>query len=692
MSSSIDSRPTRIAPDDDPWQFLEEVDGGRALAWVEAQNATTLGRLADSRFETDRDAVKALLDRPDKLPFVTRRGDWLYNFWQDAAHSRGLWRRTTLDSFRTTAPDWQVLLDVDALAAEEGENWVFQGSQTLPGSHDIALLRLSRGGSDAAVLREFDLTTQRFVPDGFNLPEAKGGAVWLDRDTMLLVSAYGEGMATQSGYPRSVRLWARGTDPAAVPAIFDCDPTHVAAWVEVDHEEPGRIYFTDQVGFFDRAVQIGDSTGPKLRVDLPLDANFTWRRGWLAVRPRSPWALDAVVHPPDTLLSISLDAFLAGDRRFQVLFNPGERRALQGFFWCNGRLVVSVLDELRPVFTIFTPGEGQWTGAELSGLPRHGVAHLWPLDAEAGESDGTLLAQVQDPITPSSLLLTSTDLATPTLLRQSSATYDATGLVVSQHEAVSVDGERIPYVLTGPSKEITGDAPIHLTGYGGFRVPSLPYYQSIIGKLWLERGGTTVVANIRGGGEFGTRWHEMGRREGKRLSHDDFAAVAADLVRRGVTRPGRIAAEGGSNGGLLIANMLTRYPDHFGALFCTIPLIDMRRYSKLLAGASWIAEYGDPDKAEDWAFLQYLSAYHVAEPDRPYPPILLATTRRDDRVHPGHARKMAAKLQAMGYPALFHEPAAGGHGYGKDSAEQASFAALGAAFLRRAIGWEAESL
>jgi prolyl oligopeptidase len=691
MPSPDEPRPTLAAPDDDPWLWLEEVEGERALAWVEAQNAATLARLADNRFVADRDAVKAALDRPDKLPFVTRRGAFLYNFWQDVAQPRGLWRRTTLASYRSPAPDWEVLLDLDALARAEGEDWVWQGATTLPGTHDRAILRLSRGGGDAVVLREFDPTTRQFVVDGFVLPESKGGIDWLDRDTLLLSSAFGKGMETRSGYARTVRLWTRGTDPAAAPVLFECAAEHMAAGGSVDRETPGRLVFVDQIGFYDHAVHIGDRTGPKQHIDLPSDVEFEWQRGWLAVRPRSPWALDGVTHATDTLLGIGLNAFLAGDRRFQVLFTPGERRALQGFFWCNGRLVVSVLDELRPVFTRFTPGEGAWRGAELQGLPRHGVAELWPLDAVLEESDGTLLAQVQDPISPASLLLTSTDLATPALLRRSSPTYDAAGLVVTRHEAISEDGERIPYVQTGPAGEANGEAPVHLSGYGGFRVSRLPYYQGVIGKLWLERSGTTVVANIRGGGEFGTRWHEAGRREGKRLSHDDFAAVAADLVRRGVTRPGRIAAEGGSNGGLLIANMLTRYPERFGALFCTIPLIDMRRYSRLLAGASWIAECGDPEKPEDWAFLQHLSAYHVAEPGQRYPPILLATTRRDDRVHPGHARKMAAKLQAMGCSALFYEPAAGGHGYGKDNAEVASFAALGAAFLRRAIGWEAET-
>jgi prolyl oligopeptidase len=296
-----------------------------------------------------------------------------------------------------------------------------------------------------------------------------------------------------------------------------------------------------------------------------------------------------------------------------------------------------------------------------------------------------LLANIQDPLTPPSLLLIEGS-ASPALLKQAPKTFSADGLVITQHEAISIDGERIPYVQTGPATE-SGEAPVYMTAYGGFGLAVKPYYNSALGKLWLERGGTFVQANIRGGGEFGTRWHDAGRYAGKRLAHDDFAAVAADLVRRGVTRPARIAAEGGSNGGILISNMLTRYPERFGALFCTIPLIDMRRYTKLLAGASWIAEYGDPDKPEEWAWLQTYSAYHAAKPGQKYPPILIATTRRDDRVHPGHARKMAAKLQTMGYEAYFYEPAAGGHGYGKDNKERAAFTALGFTFLRDKIGW-----
>ena len=349
--------------------------------------------------------------------------------------------------------------------------------------------------------------------------------------------------------------------------------------------------------------------------------------------------------------------------------------------------MLSILDDLAPVFEVFAPETG-WVRTTLAALPKLGVVAVWPLDPEEIEQDGTLLVNAQDPLTPPTLLRLDEPLAQPVVLRQAPHAFSAPEAVVSRHEANSTDGERIPYVQVGPAK-LTGDAPVHMTGYGGFGVASLPYYRGIIGKLWLERGGTTVVASIRGGGEFGTRWHEAGRRAGKILAHDDFAAVAADLVRRGVTHSGRIAAEGGSNGGLLIANMLVRFPQLFGALFCTIPLIDMRRYARLLAGASWVAEYGDPDNPADWAFIRRFSAYQAAEPAQAYPPILLATSRRDDRVHPGHARKMAAKLQSLGYNAHFYEPTTGGHGYGKDNTEVATLASLGIAFLQHHTDWRA---
>jgi prolyl oligopeptidase len=683
---SIDDRPTIAAPDDDPYLWLEEVEGERALAFVEQQSKLTLQKFGDAGFARDRDTLTDIYDRPDNIPYVTRRGGLLYNLWKDANNPRGLWRRTTLEEFRGPNPQWDVLLDIDKLAAEENEDWLLGWTHALPGKPPRTIVSLSRGGSDAAVLREFDIDTRAFVTDGFVLPEAKSGAQWFDADTLLLSSAYGEGMATASGYARTVRLWRRSTDADAAPVIFETAADNMAAYCDIDRTGAlPRVWFVERLDFFNSRIWLGNEAGARSKLELPTDIWMEAHQDWMVAKLRTEWSAGGQAYAPDTVLGISLSAFLAGDRNFTVVFAPGPWRALQGFFWGAGKLLLSILDELRPVFEAWTPSADGWTRAGIPGLPEIGAVDVWRFDAEESESNGDLLATIQDPVTPPSLMLIE-GAASPALLKRAPRTFSADGLAVTQHEAISIDGERIPYVQTGPAT-LTGEAPVYLNAYGGFGIAMRPNYNSAVGKLWLEGGGTSVVANIRGGGEFGTRWHDAGRYAGKRLAHDDFAAVAADLVRRGVTRPNRIAAEGGSNGGILISNMLTRYPERFGALFCTIPLVDMRRYTKLLAGASWIAEYGDPDRPEEWAWLQTYSAYHAAKPGEKYPPILIATTRRDDRVHPGHARKMTAKLQAMGYEAYFYEPAAGGHGYGKDNKERAAFTALGYSFLKRKIGW-----
>lgn len=552
------------------------------------------------------------------------------------------------------------------------------------------MVNLSRGGSDAGVFREFDVETGSFIEDGFILPEAKQGVSWLDERTLLVASTLGTGQATASGYARSVRLWRRGESFDDARAVFSVPEDHMVAygWIDRTVETP-RIFYRDQKGFFDAVVHLGDVNGAKTRVDLPSDSLWSVRGDFLAIRPRTPWTVEGVTHPPDTLLGARLSDVLGGSPHLEVLFEPRERRNLKGFFWAGDTLVVMILDNLQPDFATYRVTSDGWSKgefAELAELRRDGVVDVWSVDRDPEEASGDLFASIQDPVSPATLFLLEAGKA-PEVLKRAPAVFDAHGLIVTRHETESLDGERIPYVQVGPVGA-SGDAPVLMYGYGGFGATQQPHYNSAVGKLWLEKGGSYVLAHLRGGGEFGTAWHHAGIREGKARSHDDFAAIAKDLVTRGVTVPSRIAAEGGSNGGILIANMLTRYPERFGALFCTVPLIDMRRYSKLLAGASWIAEYGDPDVSDDWAFLQHISAYHTVEADRPDPPILIATTRRDDRVHPGHARKMAAKLRDLGHEAWFYEPAAGGHGYGKDNRERANFTALGYAFLRRAIGWE----
>ncbi|MDL2402402.1 prolyl oligopeptidase family serine peptidase [Rhizobium mayense] len=687
----IDPRPTLNAPDDDPYLWLEDIDGEKALIWVTEQSARTLARFGGPRFEGDRDVLTGIFDRPDRIAWVVRRDKYLYNFWRDAENPGGLWRRTTLAAYLTAKPEWEIVLDVDALAKTEGKDWIWGGASVEPGRRERAVIRLSLGGGDAVVHREYDLTARSLVPDGFNLPEAKGHIAWLDRDTLLLSSALGDGMATRSGYARTVRLWRRGADPLTAPVIFEASSDSMLVFGHLDRTAASeRVWFTERRAFFDAIGWIGDRSGPKTQIDLPRDASWDVFGDWLAVKLRNAWTVAGTTHAADALIGISLSSFIAGARSFTTLFEPGSGCALQSFFWNDAKLVVSLLDNLIPRFDMFTPGRRDWTRRTLDTMPEATTVRAWPFDAEVHERNGEVLVSAEDPVTPAQLLLFNINgaasLGAPVVLKRDPENFDASGLVVTRHEAVSTDGEMIPYTQVGP-ENANGEAPVHLTAYGGYGKSVLPDYNSAIGKLWLEPGGTSVVANIRGGGEFGTRWHEAGRRAGRRLAHDDFAAVAADLVRRGVTRPERIAAQGGSNGGLLIANMLTRYPERFGALSCTVPVLDLRRYTKLLAGASWIDEKGDPDKPEDWAFLSQMSAYHTAEAERSYPPILLATRRRDDRVHPGHARKMAAKLQALGCPAYFYEAEVGGHAPGPNNRERAAFIALGYSFLRDAIGF-----
>ncbi|WP_455429918.1 prolyl oligopeptidase family serine peptidase [Microvirga aerilata] len=550
-------------------------------------------------------------------------------------------------------------------------------------------MSLSRGGADAVVTREFDLVEKRFVEGGFALPEAKGGAAWLDRDRLLVSTTLGENAATASGYPRTVRLWRRGTDFGQGPLLFEGEPSDIYISASVDLE-PGfeRTFYRRQITFEEGISYLAQGDGPPRLIDLPLDARFDVEKDWLVVKLKSDWALPGRTYPADALLAIGFSRFLDGDRDFEMLFEPGARRVLSGFWWAKSRLVLTVLDNLASQIWLATPGpsataEASWSLERLEGLPDTASVHAMSLDVGQLERTDELLLSISSYIEPTKLALVTEDNRIE-VLKETPSAFDASALEVTRHEAVSVDGERIPYYQIGPKNQ-DGPRPTVLYGYGGFSVSMTPGYMGGVGKTWLERGNVWVVANIRGGGEFGAAWHKAGMREGKRLSHDDFAAIARDLAERSVTTPGQLAAYGGSNGGLLVGNMLTRFPERFGAIWCTVPLLDMRRYTRLLAGPSWVAEYGDPEKPDDWAYMAGLSAYQNLEEGKAYPPMLLVTSRRDDRVHPGHARKMAAKLEAMKQPVFFYEPDDGGHGAANK--EQAAFlSALGFAFLRRMLG------
>jgi prolyl oligopeptidase len=680
----------------DPLLWLEDIDGKEACAWADARNAETITALCDARFERDREGLLRILNAPDRIAWITLRGGFVYNFWQDDENPKGLWRRTTLADYRSGDPAWETLLDVDALGRAEGEDWVWRGAVTLPPTHRHVLVSLSRGGADATVVREFDLVARAFVENGFVLPEAKGGAAWLDADTLLVSSAFGgDRFETASGYARTVRRWQRGTPFEAAAVVFECDRSDMSAWGWREHSpRDPRTLFVRRPDFFRQVLYVEDRDGSHRNVELPGDVYFYIEGNWLALDLRSEWTVAGRRYPAGALLVTDLGAFMAGGRDFTVLFEPTPTSSLDGFQIAGNVVAFKVLDQVRSRIMFARFEDRTWRTEPLAGFPDMATVDVYrlceddiehPGGAEEGE---TFVVSSQSSVVPPTLSLARFG-ASVEQVTQAPARFDATGLAITQHHATSADGTRIPYFqIARAGLPLDGTNPCLMTGYGGFQIALLPNYAPAVGKLWLERGGTFVIANIRGGGEFGPDWHKAGMRAGKKRSHDDFAAVAKDLTARRVTRRERLACVGGSNGGLLVGNMLTRYPDLFGAIVCAVPLLDMQRYTKLTAGPSWMAEYGDPDNPDDWAFLREISAYQAVAAGRDYPPILLTTSRRDDRVHPGHARKAAAKLQELGYRASFYEQPQGGHAGAADNAHIAFNQALVYAFLRKTIAPE----
>lgn len=686
MSDEITSA---FPPDgaDDPYLWLEEIEGERAVAWVEAENKRSAAFLHDDDFAADREAALTILDADDKIPFPAKVGDHLYNFWRDAKNPRGVWRRTTEASYRTSSPVWENLLDIDALNTTENVAWAFGGA-TLSPDRMRALVSLSFDGTDAVEIREFDIETKTFVAGGFLIPKAKGGAAWLDRDTLLFNSALTPEHTTEAGYGRVVRRLSRGQSVEAGETVFEIGKDDMGVWFDVNHR-PGseRITYSRMIDFTRMETWVEPKGGARAKLDLPDECAVSCAAQLLTVSPKKDWTVGGTTIKSGALAAIDLARFMAGARDFQIVFEPSPTRALENWIETRHGIVLQVLDNVQTSVLHATCKENAWSLAPVAGLPENAAIHVSNF---GGENDPDLGADVLMVVTsftlPSSLMLWD-GVSAPETLRSGMARFDATGMEVVQRFAKAADGEKIPYFVIG--KDLSGRAkprPTILNAYGGFEISSTPTYGALNGKLWLERGHIFVVANIRGGGEFGPRWHEAARRATKHVSHDDFAAVAKDLIASGITDAKHLACEGGSNGGLLVGNMLTRYPELFGAVWCIVPLLDMARYTKLLAGHSWIAEYGDPDDAKEWEFIQRFSPYHLVEGGRPYPPVFLTTNRTDDRVHPGHARKMAAKLREFGYPVWFNETVEGGHSGAVDNRKIAESQALGFAFLRKTIG------
>ncbi|MCT4351642.1 prolyl oligopeptidase family serine peptidase [Streptomyces sp. Je 1-79] len=667
----------RCVTDDDPYLWLEDVEGEAALAWVAERNAETAAALtADDGFASLKERLREALDASDRVPYTTRRGAFLYNYWRDATHVRGVWRRTTLERYRKDEPEWEVLLDVDALAATEEEKWVWAGARVRRPEDDLALVCLSRDGGDAVEVREFDLATRAFVDGGFRLPEAKTRIGWIDEDTVFVGTDFGPGSLTESGYPRTVRRWRRGTPLEEAAVVFEAEPADVAAWGLRD-TTPGfeRDFVGRAMDFYRSETYLVPPGGELVKIDVPEDARVYAHRHHLIVTLKSGW----LGQPAGSLLAFDFDAFLAGDRTAEVLFTPDERTALAGHSWTRHHLLLETMRDVSTRIEILTPaaGEAGWARAPLTDVPPLSAVSV--VDTDPDVSDEYFL-DVSGFLQPSTLYRGRIGADTE-ILKQAPARFETAGLAVEQFFATSRDGTRVPYFVIGPDRAVTGPGPTLLYGYGGFEVSLTPSYGAVRGRAWLERGGTYVIANIRGGGEYGPDWHRAALRADRPRAFEDFAAVAQDLVARGITTPATLGAAGGSNGGLLMGAMLTRHPELFGAIVAQVPLLDMTRFHRLLAGASWIAEYGNPDEDADRPHLLELSPYHRLTADRAYPPVLLMTSTRDDRVHPGHARKTAARLRALGHRVLFHENTGGGHAGASDNEQTAHNNALMHTFL-----------
>jgi prolyl oligopeptidase len=659
---------------DDAYLWLEALDEPDAARWVADRNGETLTALGGEGFTRTRDAIREVHDSKDRIPFPGWRGDgFYYNFWKDAGHPRGLWRRTTAEQYRNDEPEWDVLLDVGALNEAEGENWAWNDVTVLRPGYRRCLISLSRGGADAVVVREFDLDSREFVADGFTLPEAKTWISWIDEDSIWVSTDFGPGSMTSSGYPRVVKRWRRGTPLAEAETIFEGDADDVL--VHAVHD-PTEGYERDVVirrrDFHHTERYLCSSSGELVKIDVPDDAAVESHRNWLLVLLRSAWTIGGVTHPAGALLVTEFDR-----REFSVLFRPDRHTSLTNWAWTRNHLLLVTMSDVKTRIEVLTPDTPEWRREPLPGAGEFDQLRI--VDTDPDRDDSYLISS-EGFLNPATLSHGTVGGATEVLKRQP-VFFDAGGMTVRQFFATSADGTRVPYFVVGGD----GDGPTLLNGYGGFDVPMLPGYNGVFGRGWLARGGTFVLANIRGGGEYGPSWHRAALRENRPRAYEDFAAVAADLVARGITKPERLGIRGGSNGGLLMGVMLTRYPELFGAVVAAVPLLDMRRYTKLLAGKSWVAEYGDPDVAADWEFLRQYSPYQNVRPGRPYPPVLFLTSTRDDRVHPGHARKMAALLLEHGYDVTYHENVEGGHAGSADNGQAATMDALVLEFLWRRL-------
>jgi prolyl oligopeptidase len=670
---------------EDKYTWLEEVEGPRALQWVRERNERTLKDLqADPRFARFEADARRVLEARDRIADPVLLGGVVYNFWQDDVHVRGLLRRSDWTSYAAGVPQWETVLDIDALSSREGQKWVSGMPDCLAPAYRRCLVTLSAGGKDASEVREFDLIDRRFVESGFVLPEAKHAVTWLDADHLVVGTDWGPGSLTESGYPYIVKRWKRGQPLAAATEVFRGEPRDVGVFPQRFRDRDGTDLVVLQRGetFFESSFAL--FSGARV-VPLPLPRRASIEGFWsgqLVVSLKQDWDVGAIRFRSGSVVSFPVATFLEkGTLEVRLVYAPDERTAFQAFVASRSVAFLVIAENVIPRAYRYTFEDGAWRRLDRVATP--------PQDSvtpgSASTEDDRAFFFAEGFTRPRTLFVAS---GTHDLreLRQMPAQFDAANLVVEQHAATSSDGTQIPYFIVRPRElALDGSAPTLLYGYGGFEISLPPWYSGTLGKLWLEGGGVYVVANIRGGGEFGPAWHQAGLKTRRQVIYDDFIAVAGDLIARKVTSARRLGIMGGSNGGLLMGVMLTQRPDLWNAVVVQVPLLDMLRYDRLLAGASWVDEYGSPAIPEERAFLEKISPYANLRPGVRYPPPFFVTSSKDDRVHPAHARKMAARMEELGYAYWYYENIDGGHAAASDQQERARRVALEFTYLARRL-------
>ncbi|KXI29297.1 prolyl oligopeptidase family serine peptidase [Paraglaciecola hydrolytica] len=669
--------------------WLEEVEGEQALTKVNAWNKRTLDKLTtDPRFTQYQQAALDIVNATDKIAYGSYRGDKVYNFWQDETQVRGLLRRTTLSEYAKTQPAWENLLDIDELAKTEGKNWVYKGSECLQSNYDRCMLSLSNGGKDAIEMREWDHQTKSFVKDGFTIPESRTGISWNNQNSINVATNWGDNSLTDSGYPYIVKSLQRGQALSEALTLYSGVKSDVGVFpFSLKYQDKQLSMLVRAITFYESEYfWLPENAAAPIRLAIPNTANVNGIfKGQLVLSLKQDWQPEGsdITYKSGSLVSFDMQKWLENQKitGLQLVYQPAERATLDGVSITANKVVISLLENVVNNIYVYDFVDGHWQHNKLA-LPDNGTMSV----SSANQDSDIVFINQESFVSPDTLYQVDVSSADISAIKSIPARFDASNLVVEQFFASSSDGEKIPYfVIHKQDIQYDGSNPTLQYAYGGFEVSMKPSYSGILGKNWLEQGGVYVLANIRGGGEYGPAWHQAGLKTKRQIIFDDMIAVAEDIIAKKITSPQHLGTMGGSNGGLLMGVMYTQRPDLWNAVVCQVPLLDMLRFHKLLAGASWVGEYGSPDIAEERAFLEKISPLHNIDPNGNYPSILFVTSTKDDRVHPGHARKMAYMLDQYGHDFEYYENIDGGHSASANLKETAKRTALEYTFLSQKL-------